>query len=207
MSLKEKVKLFSKKYVGIGKLTDSELMSLVEEGNDMAFALIYETHKSALYNFLLHTSRGDRELSSDIMQEAFLKLNTRASQFKEGSKVSSWLYTIAKNTLIDHYRKADALNHLAFTDDENPLDSVENLSFHIEGPEEMILKKVEKSQVDHCVGSLKESQRMAVSLRMHSELSYQEIAETMESTTASVKSLLNRAKNNLLNCLKGFLDE
>ena len=207
MSFKGQVKLFAKKFVGIGELSDSELMKLVEEGNSMAFEYVYETHKTPLYNFLLRTAKGDRELCFEIMQDTFMKAHQKAVQFKEGASLRNWLFSIAKNGLIDHYRKADALNHLSFYADDEESQGVEELSFHLDGPESELMKKVEKDQVAHCVGALKENQRMAVSMRMYSELSYDEIATHMETTVGSIKSLLNRAKKSLLNCLKGFLEE
>ena len=208
MSLKNKTKLLANKLVGIGSLTDTELMELVSTGNRGAFEMMYNTYKKPIYNFLLNLVRGDERKAEDLLQDTFLKAFHRAEQFKKGGKLTSWLWAIARNNAFDSFKKKDALNFtVSLMNEDGESLNTEELIIEMNDAEALMIKKLEKDQVNHCIGKLKDTQREAVILQMFSDLSYEEIATTVDSTVSGVKSLLNRAKKTLFSCLKGLQEK
>ncbi len=202
MSLVRKVKLLHRKLVG--PLEESKLIGLVEQGDHQAFETLYYAYKKPLYNFLLHFMRGDQAVANELLQETFLKVFQRSSQFRAGSNFSSWVWAIARNTALDYLKRKDALNFKAtLTDSNGEVQNVEELSLEITDAEEILLRESNQLRVRQCLSKLKGRQQDAVHLRMFSELSYDEIAAIMQTTVSSVKSLLNRAKKSLTLCLKG----
>lgn len=209
MSLSKKAKLFTFNVVGMSKPTDAEMMSLVAAGEKGAFEVIYRDHKTAIYNFLFQYCQGDESLASEITQETFLKCYQKADQYKSEGSLRSWLMRIARNSAIDSFKRKDALNfQMQWQEDESgEYPSIEELSKDEMTAEAQLIKQVDRDHVKHCMGKLNLRQREAVSLRMFSELSYEEISETMETTVKSVKSLLSRAKAGLFKCLKGVMND
>lgn len=203
MSLKSKTKLLTQKLVGIGNISDTELMELVSTGNRGAFEMMYNTYKKPLYNFLLNLVRGDEKVAEDLLQDTFLKAYHKAGQFKEGGKLTSWLWAIAKNNAYDSFKKKDALNFtVSLENDEGEQMNTEELVVEMTDAEQLMVKKLERDQVKHCIDKLKDSQKEVVLMQMFSELSYDEISETLQTTVSSVKSMLNRARKSLFSCLK-----
>jgi RNA polymerase sigma factor (sigma-70 family) len=205
MSIKDKTKLLALKLVGRGNIDDFELMQLISNGNRGAFELMYNTYKRPIYNFLLNLTRGNEKIAEDLLQDTFLKAFHRSAQFKEDGKLTAWLWAIARNNAFDSFKKKDALNFTTtLTNEDGEVIGPETLSVEITDAEEILITKLEKEQVHHCIRKLKETQKEVVMLKMFSDLSYEEIAENIESSVSSVKSLLNRARKSLFTCLQGL---
>ena len=208
MSIKSKTKLLAMKLVGIGSISDFELMTLISTGNRGAFEVMYNNYKRPIYNFLLNLVKGDEKTAEDLMQDTFLKAFHRSAQFKEDGKLTSWLWAIARNNAFDSFKKKDALNFTStLTNQDGEVLAPENISIEVTDAETLLLKKIEKEQVNHCIGKLKDSQKEVIMLRMFSDLSYDEIAENISSTVSSVKSALSRARTSLFSCLQGLKDK
>ena len=207
MSIKNKTKLLAKKLVGIGNISDFELMQLVSDGNRGAFEMMYSMYKRPIYNFLLNLVKGNEKIAEDLLQDTFLKAFHRSGQFKEDGRLTAWLWAIARNNAFDSFKKKDALNFTStLTNEDGEVMAAENISIEMTDAEQLLLKRIEKEQVHHCIDKLKDSQKEVIMLRMFSDLSYDEIAESISSTVSSVKSSLNRARKSLFSCLQGIRD-
>jgi RNA polymerase sigma-70 factor (ECF subfamily) len=64
---------------------------------------IYNDFRSRLYSFILKRVK-DKDAAEDILHEVFLKIHKKSDQLKDASKIESWIYTIARNTITDHFR-------------------------------------------------------------------------------------------------------
>ena len=84
--------------------TDETLLRKFTEGDAEAFEALVRRFERPLFNFILRSVR-DPDRSEELLQEVFLKVVQRASEFQGGSKVSTWIYTIARNLCIDTSRK------------------------------------------------------------------------------------------------------
>ena len=136
-------------------------------------------------------------ISSRIAQEVFAILWSKAGSFQEKSAFTTWLYRIVVNQWLQSLRKAR--RHAAVSLDAIPTDGNVPESLQVEVDREQARRV---AAVRQAVAALPESQRMALVLSSYQELSYEEIAEAMATSVASVRSLIFRAKETLRNQLR-----
>src|SRR5436190_15666734 len=86
-------------------MSDEALMSAYQKGDLGAFAELVSRHEKRLWNFLRRFVR-DPASAEDLLQEVFLRMIKSAPEWQATAKVSTWLYTIARNLCTDHARRA-----------------------------------------------------------------------------------------------------
>ncbi|MCA1057523.1 RNA polymerase sigma factor [Rossellomorea aquimaris] len=127
----------------------------------------------------------DYQQAEDLTQETFLKAYRRKQQFKQQSSVKTWLFSIAHNVTIDHFRKKHPLKHyLGLTMEEKdgkPL------------PEQIIEMNEESEELYKALQQLKPSYRQVILLRKLKEFSTAETAQVLNWSESKVKMTLRRA--------------
>lgn len=188
-------------------MTDSELISGLSSGNPEAGRLLVERFQQQVINVcigLLH-NRFDAE---DVAQDVFIEAMRNAHRFRGESKISTWLYRIAVNRSLNYLRNnkrqklmVEIGSVFGLFEGESIQDSREPAtdSNQFEADE---LKNILKT----AIGSLPENQKVAFTLNKFEELSYNEIAEVMETSLSAVESLIHRAKRNLQKKLKHYFN-
>src|SRR5258706_14504725 len=83
---------------------DEQLMLAYREGDAGAFEELYRRHKGGLYRFVLRSVR-DRALAEELYQEIWMRAIEARGRYEVQAKFTTWLYTIAHNRLVDHWRK------------------------------------------------------------------------------------------------------
>src|SRR4029078_7334007 len=83
---------------------DEQLMLAYREGDAGAFEQIYRRHKGALFRFVLRSVR-DRATAEELYQEVWMRAIEARGRYEVQAKFTTWLYTIAHNRLVDHWRK------------------------------------------------------------------------------------------------------
>lgn len=188
--------------------TESVLITHLKSGDEKAFKAVFDSYKGMIYNTALGflTNVSDAE---DITQEVFLQVYRSISQFKEESKLSTWIYRITTTKCLDLLRKKKTKKRFAFIIDifDKEKDHEKELFVNYEHPgileENTELSKILFKQID----KLPENQRIAFVLNKIEQLSYKEISEVMETSVSSVESLIFRAKSNLKKRLEKFYKE
>ena len=185
--------------------SNEDLMILAQKDNQEAFGTLYDRYSGAIYNYCLQML-GQAQSATELSHETFLKAYRARKTYRQQYKFTTWLWTIARNTTLDYLRKKEPLKWASSEgkDEEDLTAAIEDQNPQ-EGEQELI-KKSEKRAIELCLSSLKGKQREALTLRIMSEFSYQEVADVLEITMASVKTLINRGKKAMLNCLKGALE-
>ncbi len=179
---------------------DQGLMLQVRGGDVRAFEILYGKFKGLILSYVYQMTR-NRTAAEEITQEIFLKVYRVRDTYRPEAKFSTWLWTIARNTALDHLRKkTEVLLEDRAKEDEVLIDQVEA---PIPSAEARLIEAADRSRVDGCMEQLTPMQKEALTLRTVSELSYEEIADQMNTTLPSVKSLINRAKKALTDCLTG----
>ena len=131
---------------------------------------------------------GSREDAEDVLQEVFAAAFNAMIGDDRPLNVRPWLYRIARNRSLNHLRRAQAIG----------VDSMDvHLSEHGTTTADKVHKREEFRQLMEDVQGLPETQRTALLLREIDALSYEQIAEAMETTVPSIKSLLVRARVSL----------
>ena len=159
-------------------------------GDQEAFACLVGAYQTAVYN-LAYRMLGNAVEAEDAAQETFLKAYTRLNTYDSERKFSSWLLAIASHHCIDRLRQR-RLGWLSL-DELPPWRWLSSSS----RPEEVVIRGEERDEVRQLLRQLPPHYRAAVILRYWHDLSYQDIAEAMETTESAVKSTLHRARRML----------
>jgi RNA polymerase sigma factor (sigma-70 family) len=164
--------------------SDERLISLIRRGNHHAFEALVARYQARLLAFCRHML-SSREDAEDVLQEVFAAAFNAILADEREINVRPWLYRIARNRSLNHLRKAQAIG----------VDSMDvHLSEHGLTTADKVHRREEFRQLMSDVQDLPETQRTALLLREIDALSYEQIAEAMETTVPSVKSLLVRAR-------------
>jgi RNA polymerase sigma factor (sigma-70 family) len=167
--------------------SDERLVALVRRGNQHAFEALVSRYQSRLLAFCRHML-ASKEDAEDVLQEVFAAAFNAMLADERPINVRPWLYRIARNRSLNHLRKQTAIG----------VDSMDiHLSEHGLSTADRVHRREEFRQLLADVQDLPETQRTALLLREIDALSYDQIAEVMETTVPSVKSLLVRARVSL----------
>src|SRR3954465_9972646 len=167
--------------------SDERLVALTRRGNQAADEGLGGRHPSRLLAFCRHML-SSREDAEDVLQEVFAAAFNAMIADERPLNVRPWLYRIARNRSLKHLRRAQAIG----------VDSMDvHLSEHGTTTADKVHKREEFRQLMEDVQGLPETQRTALLLREIDALSYEQIAEAMETTVPSIKSLLVRARVSL----------
>jgi RNA polymerase sigma-70 factor, ECF subfamily len=190
------------------QLDDSGVVAAHLAGNRLAFGELVERYQNRLLNFIYRTT-GDRERAEDLVQETFIRVYRHLHRFDQTKKFSTWIYTIssnlAKNELRNRSRNPLVLFQTLMKNrdaDTRPLEWEDNTY----RPDDLFRKRHLKGQVDAAVDQLPEHHRTVFILREMEGKTYEEIAEITSTNLGTVKSRLNRARNNFAQLIAPVLD-
>jgi len=177
------------------KKVDEEQVWLdqARRGDKAAFGKIIEAYQRPVYNlaYRMLSNSGEAE---EAAQEAFIRAYTRLDSYNPNHKFSTWLLSITSNYCIDLIRKRRAVL-LSIDEPLPPHPSL--MSERASGPEPQIMQNEQEEMVQRLLAELAPEYREAVVLRYWHELSYDEIAEMMDTTVSAIKSRLFRARRQL----------
>lgn len=88
------------------EVSDAELVKQAAAGDEGAFALLYQRYRLPLYGFLNRKLYRQQALTDDLFQQTWIKVSNNLKGYEERQKFSSWLFRIAQNLVIDHFRQA-----------------------------------------------------------------------------------------------------
>jgi RNA polymerase sigma-70 factor (ECF subfamily) len=148
------------------------------------------TYQHRLFRYLLYLT-GNRELSEDLFQETWMRVLQRGSQYHGAARFDTWLFTIARNLVIDVRRKHTMASLEAMCDtgdDERPFEPAANDPT----PLDTCLMRENSERVAEALLTLEPLSREVLVLRFHEELSLEEIAKVTGAHLSTVKSRLYR---------------
>jgi RNA polymerase sigma factor (sigma-70 family) len=167
--------------------SDERLIALTRRGQHAAFEALCARYQSRLLAFCRHML-SSREDAEDVLQEVFAAAFNAVLADEREINVRPWLYRIARNRSLNHLRRASAIG----------VDSMDvHFADHGLSTGDRVLRRESFRELLGDVQQLPETQRTALLLREIDALSYEQIAQAMETTVPSVKSLLVRARISL----------
>ena len=173
---------------------ENALVKSAIAGDSSAFGRLYDRYHPMIYRFIA-VKVGRREDAEDLTHQVFLAAWQNISRYQDmGHPFSSWLYRIARNQVIDHYRAKKSDVSLDEMDYETILDPV---SSHLDLPRKMEIEKTLKA-----VRQLSQDHQDVILMRFVEDLSVRETAKAMRRTEGAVKLLQHRAIKELQKILK-----
>lgn len=164
------------------EMSDNDIIALYKAGNKEAFTNLYERYIQRIYRFVFYKTWSN-DVTEDIVSAAFIKAYERIGTFDETKgSFSQWLYAIARNTVIDHYRT---------TKNHDNIDDLFSLG-ESDRTEEKLDAKESLRKIEVHIAKLNPRQREIVVLRVWEELSYKEIADIVGGSEDSVKMMFSR---------------
>ncbi len=197
--------MFEKSSQSPAYLSDPDVILMLEfkEGNKASFEKLMTMYFSRILNFIVRFIK-NREIAEDLTQEVFIKVYNNGKNYQPKAKFKTWLYTIARNISLNEIRK----NKQIIVSLDETVSSNEGVMSRqvadgtVMRADEEMQQEERAEMIRHAIKSLPENQQTAVILRRYDNFSYDEIAQTMGTTSKAVKSLLSRAKVHLKNRLK-----
>jgi RNA polymerase sigma-70 factor (ECF subfamily) len=168
----------------------TEVIEQAAAGDPDAWGQIYERFSGPLFGFFLHQVR-DREIAEDLTAGVFLEaLQARTRFYGDAGALRSWLFRIARNNLIDHWRRSQRARSESFHEVE---EAELARSIPVEDPEDTAIVSLDRERLRAGIDTLSADQQEVVLLRLTGDLTSAEIAAIVGKTVGAVKALQHRA--------------
>lgn len=181
--------------------TDDELLQAYAAGDDAAFAQLYDRHDRKCFAFIRRlVGSGNEAAAEDLHQETWVAVSRSGRSFDAGrSRFATWLFTIARNKVMDHFRaeKVSAVWHVSE-------ECLELVADHAAGPLERAMTKQLAEAVLRAVEGLPLAQREAFLLFTDGEMSIEEVGQATGVGLETAKSRLRYAREGIRKLLVGW---
>jgi len=161
----------------------------VRNGAGETLGVLFDRYQAPLYNFYSKLT-GDRTLSEDLVQEVFLRILRYRQSYQPGTPFRAWIYQIARNARVDHYRKSP--RHIVFEPEMAPPVR----------PRDSAQQSEEAALLHRALMQLPEDKREILILSRFQELKYEEIARLLGCELGTVKTRIHRAVQELRQTFK-----
>jgi RNA polymerase sigma-70 factor (ECF subfamily) len=175
---------------GAANIPDAALIARAQAGEHAAFEQLFNQYQSQIYNYI-YRLMGSSEDANDLTQDTFLKAYLALSRTSHDLRVGAWLYRIATNVCLDQLRHRKLIKWQAW---ESFVAVFHPTQVAKDSPERDCITRENAEEVQLILAQMHPKYRMCLILREYHDLSYDEIAEVLNTTRAAVKSLLFRAR-------------
>ncbi len=165
--------------------SDNQLIKLASKGDDRAFEHLFMRYNEAIRH-LFEQRLGNKDLANDLLQETFIKVYLHLADYSENYTFGQWVYTIARNTLVDHVRRR--------ADDVSIDNKFIAPMATTPSPEESVIINQRTAHFEASLAELSEDYRKIIEMRFIDEYSYEEIAEKLGRPLNTIKTQIRRAK-------------
>jgi RNA polymerase sigma-70 factor (ECF subfamily) len=167
-------------------------MLAFQAGDRRAFEELFRRYTPRLLNFLARMLR-DRARAEELTQDVFIRVHNAARRYEARTRFSTYIFGIAHNLALNDLARAHRRR-------EQPLDGGNPGAWRAPGPDAVEQIEAARTQeaLDRAMAELPQRQRAALLLRTQQGLGYEDIAQALGTSVASVKSLLHRAREALL---------
>jgi RNA polymerase sigma-70 factor (ECF subfamily) len=187
-------------------LSDNELISNYINGNEEALSELVRRHKRRIYSYIYLITR-NKSLTEDVFQDTFFKViqTLKKGQYNEEGKFLPWILRIAKNLIIDHFRKTKKMPSISYVINEEGEETsiFDIIPEQVSNTKDNEETKLFKEQIRSLVNELPADQKEVVIMRTYYDMSFKEISEM---TNVSINTSLGRMRYALIN-LKKMLEE
>lgn len=179
--------------------SDKALMMKVKRGDLDKLGLLFERYNRPLFSFFYRMCK-DCDLSEDLVQSVFERILKYRETYTGNGKFTTWMFSIARNAHIDHYRK-EKRSELPVEIDEERLEAAEDESVVIDQKEQ------KKNLLEIALDRLDEDKREIIILSRYEGLKYKEIADILDTTEGAIKVKMFRAMKELKDLVTTLSEE
>lgn len=185
---------------------EHRLVERARQGDRQAFGLLYQRYVDRVYSFIAFRVR-ETSLAEDLTQEVFVQALRALDHYDWRGSLAPWLLRIARNTVVDHWRRVARRPERPLTATEMGDDDDEDGSRldRLTAEEDELLQLAEftldRARLVQAMGALTELQKQVVALRFSAGLSIKETADAMERSEGAVKNLQHHALRTLREAL------
>ncbi len=185
--------------------TDEVLMQLFAQGQSSAFEQLYDRHETGVWRFVFRSVQ-NQAVADDLVQELWFAVARTAASYEPTAKFKTWLFTMARNRVIDHVRSAK--NHLSI-DAEN--DDGESMFSDLAaesrlGPLRQVSSREQATALLNAIEQLPDDQREVFLMQAEGDMSVEEIAAATGVSFETAKSRLRYARSKLKVLLADFAE-
>ena len=170
--------------------TDEEIIALTLKDKNFFLCLI-QRYEKKLLKYILRISNFSKEEAEDNLQEVFIKIYTNLNDFNQDLKFSSWVYRIAHNQVISHYRKKRSREDDVKLEIDN--DILNQITSALDISKEVDLKYL-KENIYKILNRLDVKYKEILVLKFLEDKNYKEISDIIKKPMGTVATLINRAK-------------
>lgn len=183
-------------------MADAEqlLLQRARKGDHEAFAALVNEHQRYVYNLALRVLKNEEE-ALDLTQEAFVRAWTALPNFRGQSRFRTWLYRIVTNLC---YNRLPSLRRSLNELGDDVITEIPETDPAFDNPARGMESRELRSYLHKAMDNLDENYRLLISLRYQNELSYEEIAATLNLPLGTVKTGLFRAREQLRRALERY---
>lgn len=172
---------------------DATLVSRTLDGDKAAYGELVERHRETIQRLLTARVGGNVDIE-DLLQESFIKAYMSLHRFNPQYSFAQWLYTIARNTAVDYFRRRNE----DLSIDDYTITPPEECS---PNPEQRVINTQKGAEIERCMNSLSSRHRQLFEMRFIDGYSYEEIAKTLDIPLGSVKTNIHRARKQMTKLL------
>ena len=173
------------------QIADAVLIAAAKDGDERALEMLYERYRRPVYAFITRMLNGDSMTADDIFQNLWIKVLNKLSVYQEDGKFSAWLFRIARNQVLEHFRREKSRAKIGkVTEDGELPDQISSNN----SPVSALAEKELSERLEQLLNELPIEQKEVFIMRQNN-LSFKEIAEIQ-------KCPLNTAWGRMHNCLK-----
>jgi len=176
-----------------------------QESHPPDFAAVFAEYEQPIYNYLLRMTQNQAE-AEDLTQETFIRVHRSLSNFRGESSLSTWLYRIATNVSLDHFRRRATQQAKVALPLEEAKPDGKWVDETPASPEQLVAQSEMSACVERFIQRLPASYRTVLVLHDLQGLKNREIAEILDISLSTVKIRLHRARNKLRESLDAGCD-
>jgi len=170
------------------------------QGDARAFETLYARHKSATYRYFLRHAGGNSATADELHQDLWLRVIGARERYEAQAKFSTWLYTLARHRMVDHWRSHHGVTLASLEDEATVAQAEESVSALRDGSDDPLYATIDAQARRRLVAALAgvpQLQRDAFLLHIEGGLSLEEIASLTAASAETVKSRLRYAYRRL----------
>jgi RNA polymerase sigma-70 factor (ECF subfamily) len=173
------------------KSSEHQLISRAIKGEQEAFAELFETHKNHVYSLCLRMT-GNVAEAEDLTQDAFIQVFRKLGTFRGDSALSTWIYRVAVNTALMHFRKK-VLRQVSLEERQRP-DAPSHEKVDLSQADGRLCGTVDRIALVRAIGELPQGYRTIFLLHDVEGYGHQEIARRLKCSVGNSKSQLHKAR-------------